>query len=186
MDKTALLLIASIAAVIFVAGCTSTSTQSPPPASPGCTLETKQCPDGSSVSREGPNCEFAACPQPPPPTGYTIKTSSKQGISSYLVDSNGMTLYYFTRDTQGTASSNPTSICAGGCNEIWPVFYTGTINVPSDLKTSDISSFARQGGDMQTTYKGWPLYYYYLDKQPSDTKGQGVNGVWFIINPTAV
>lgn|GEM_PF-1238418 len=28
-----------------------------------CTMEVKLCPDGSSVSRGGPNCEFAACPQ---------------------------------------------------------------------------------------------------------------------------
>lgn len=27
-----------------------------------CTQEAKQCPDGSYVSREGPNCEFSPCP----------------------------------------------------------------------------------------------------------------------------
>lgn len=31
-----------------------------------CTLEAKICPDGSSVGRIGPNCEFAECPQPTP------------------------------------------------------------------------------------------------------------------------
>jgi hypothetical protein len=41
-----------------------------PPASPAppqkaCTQEAKICPDGSSVGRTGPNCEFAPCP-----TGY--------------------------------------------------------------------------------------------------------------------
>ena len=165
---------------MLIAGCTS---QTPPPAGSGCTTEAKQCPDGSYVTRQGPNCEFAACPQPPPPAGYTVKTASKQGISSYIVDANGMTLYYFTRDTQGTGSSSPASLCSGGCSEIWPVFYASTINVPSNLNANDFSSFARQGGDMQTTYKGWPLYYYYLDKSAGDTNGQGVNGVWFIVTP---
>ncbi|MEK7613679.1 MAG: hypothetical protein AAB439_02275 [Patescibacteria group bacterium] len=28
-----------------------------------CTADAKLCPDGSAVGREGPNCEFAACPQ---------------------------------------------------------------------------------------------------------------------------
>ncbi|MDD2934847.1 MAG: hypothetical protein PHX25_00005, partial [Candidatus Pacebacteria bacterium] len=28
-----------------------------------CTLEAKICPDGSSVGRQGPNCEFAECPE---------------------------------------------------------------------------------------------------------------------------
>lgn len=27
-----------------------------------CTQEAKLCPDGTSVGRTGPNCEFAACP----------------------------------------------------------------------------------------------------------------------------
>lgn len=27
-----------------------------------CTMEAKQCPDGSYVGRQGPNCEFAPCP----------------------------------------------------------------------------------------------------------------------------
>src|SRR6185437_3005515 len=27
-----------------------------------CTMEAKVCPDGSTVGRTGPNCEFAACP----------------------------------------------------------------------------------------------------------------------------
>lgn len=27
-----------------------------------CLMDAKQCPDGSFVSRQGPNCEFAACP----------------------------------------------------------------------------------------------------------------------------
>jgi hypothetical protein len=37
------------------------------PEDPGgvaCTMEAKICPDGSSVGRVGPNCEFAPCPTP--------------------------------------------------------------------------------------------------------------------------
>lgn len=28
-----------------------------------CTADAKQCPDGSYVSRTGPNCEFTECPK---------------------------------------------------------------------------------------------------------------------------
>lgn len=28
-----------------------------------CTTEAKLCPDGTAVGREGPNCEFSACPK---------------------------------------------------------------------------------------------------------------------------
>ncbi|MDO8514240.1 MAG: hypothetical protein Q7S50_01720, partial [bacterium] len=36
------------------------SMQTTPPVA--CTMEAKICPDGSSVGRSGPNCEFATCP----------------------------------------------------------------------------------------------------------------------------
>lgn len=38
-----------------------------------CTLEAKICPDGSSVGRSGPNCEFSSCPavSPTPVVGET-------------------------------------------------------------------------------------------------------------------
>ncbi|MDR3643388.1 MAG: hypothetical protein P4L74_07245 [Candidatus Doudnabacteria bacterium] len=49
----------------LAAGCQSAIVTQTPPAKPGaCTLEAKQCPDGSYVGRSGPNCEFAACPEP--------------------------------------------------------------------------------------------------------------------------
>lgn len=32
------------------------------PVQKACTLEAKLCPDGSSVGRSGPNCEFKECP----------------------------------------------------------------------------------------------------------------------------
>lgn len=38
----------------------------PKPGPVACTMEAKQCPDGSYVGRVGPNCEFVACPSPPP------------------------------------------------------------------------------------------------------------------------
>lgn len=38
------------------------NTEEEPPESVVCTADAKQCPDGSYVSRTGPNCEFAACP----------------------------------------------------------------------------------------------------------------------------
>jgi len=37
---------------------------SPTPSAKACTQEAKLCPDGTSVGRTGPNCEFAPCPTP--------------------------------------------------------------------------------------------------------------------------
>jgi hypothetical protein len=43
-----------------------------------CTMEAKLCPDGSSVGRSGPKCEFAECP----PTGSMIDTSTWKSYTS--------------------------------------------------------------------------------------------------------
>lgn len=40
-------------------------TPTPAPDQKACSQEAKICPDGSGVGREGPNCEFAACPATP-------------------------------------------------------------------------------------------------------------------------
>lgn len=54
---------------------------SPSPATQ-CTLEAKLCPDGSSVGRTGPQCEFASCPSPKDETAnWKTYTSNKYSFS---------------------------------------------------------------------------------------------------------
>ncbi len=48
----------------------ATGCNPPPPAAPheapvGCTKEARVCPDGSTVGRTGPDCEFQRCPGDP-------------------------------------------------------------------------------------------------------------------------
>lgn len=45
-----------------------------------CTMEAKLCPDGSSVGRTGPNCEFATCPEEMSIAGWKTFIDDKQGI----------------------------------------------------------------------------------------------------------
>ncbi len=58
------LIIVIIAALVFVHIATPVFKKFAPGANDpvACTMEAKLCPDGSSVGRTGPNCEFAACP----------------------------------------------------------------------------------------------------------------------------
>lgn len=60
----------------------------PSPAPVACTLDAKICPDGSTVGRQGPNCEFAPCPTGSPSASMETFVSKKfadLGIKGYTV-----------------------------------------------------------------------------------------------------
>jgi hypothetical protein len=64
-NQTLTLVVATVVALALTfLGWKLLTTDSPigTPPQQACTLEAKICPDGSSVGRTGPNCEFEACP----------------------------------------------------------------------------------------------------------------------------
>lgn len=101
----------------------------------------------------------------------------KLSAENYLVDSRENTLYLFTRDVAGDSK------CTGSCLNSWPIFYQEQISVSQGLRSSDFGTITRDDGKKQTTYNGWPLYYFSSDANPGDIKGEGVNKVWFIARP---
>lgn len=105
---------------------------------------------------------------------YSIGVETLPTIGDYLTDQSGMTLYYTINDTARRSG------ISGSILLDWPVFYVATISVQPPLRKTDFSTILRPDGKYQTTYKGWPLYFYSMDMEPSDTLGQGVAGVWFI------
>lgn len=110
---------------------------------------------------------------------YTINSTSKTGIGAYLIDGKGMTLYWTSRDSVGQSNITGTTLAN------WPVFYVSNMLVPSSLNAADFGSITRADGSKQSTFKGWPLYYYIKDQAAGDTLGQGLAGVWFAVVPTA-
>lgn len=112
-----------------------------------------------------------------PAVNYTINEEPIPTIGYYLTDGAGMTLYYTTIDNAGKSNVNDLEL------DDWTIFYVAKIVVPPTLKRSDFDSLKRSDGKLQTTYKGWPLYYYEKDDEPSDTVGQGIGGVWFLAGP---
>jgi hypothetical protein len=54
-----------VALLCLALGCARPPTTAPP-GERACQEDAKVCPDGSSVGRTGPDCEFAACPGPAP------------------------------------------------------------------------------------------------------------------------
>ncbi len=75
-----ILLVVLIVAVSFIFKFKTLSTENSKPAVVGCTLEAKMCPDGVTyVGRQGPNCEFQACPTVSTSTKSTKPTPSTTG-----------------------------------------------------------------------------------------------------------
>jgi hypothetical protein len=56
-----------------------------------CTMEAKVCPDGSSVGRSGPNCEFAACPGEIDQSDWKIITDQNLFAGEFKVPASAYT-----------------------------------------------------------------------------------------------
>lgn len=105
-------------------------------------------------------------------TGVQLTASATLG--NILTDNNGRTLYFFSNDASGASS------CTDGCLIAWPVFYKENPSLGTGLNASDFTTVTRSDGKKQTTYKGWPLYYYQSDQKAGDVKGEGVSNNWFV------
>lgn len=109
-----------------------------------------------------------------------VRLSSKQGVGTYLSDASGKALYWFTKDSPGK------SACTGACIDRWPLFRMDSGALPpAGLPAADFATITREDGRMQTTFRGYPLYYFAGDSKAGDTTGQNVGGVWFLIDPAA-
>ncbi len=109
---------------------------------------------------------------PPTPTFDISQKSTMFG--NVLTDQKGRTLYFFTKDANGT------STCTGGCLDAWPIFTVASPRLDTGLVASDFASITRADGKSQVTFKGWPLYYFASDVVAGDVKGENVNNVWVV------
>jgi predicted lipoprotein with Yx(FWY)xxD motif len=101
-------------------------------------------------------------------------------LGEILVGANGMTVYGFTNDTDGT------STCTGTCAEAWPpVLVDADWTVGPGLDTGIFSTITRDDGTEQLVAGQWPLYYYSGDSAPGDVNGQGAGGVWYVVGTDA-
>lgn len=117
-------------------------------------------------------------PATPP---LTLDTASTGTLGTYLIAANGMTLYKYTPDKPNISN------CTGQCAIIWPPYVvsstdTSTLAVGSSIM-GKLGTIKRANGSLQLTYNKIPLYFYSKDKNPGDTSGQGVAGIWFVVAP---
>lgn len=93
-----------------------------------------------------------------------------------ILASDGFTLYLFTPDGPGE------STCFDSCAALWPPLEHDTaLDVGPGLDAERFALIDRGDGTMQVTYDDRPLYFYAPDS-PGTTDGQGLNGVWFVVD----
>jgi predicted lipoprotein with Yx(FWY)xxD motif len=114
-------------------------------------------------------------------TGYTVNIAYNASVGGdYLTNATGWTMYLYTPDTPNSGAST----CYTSCAAFWPpVTYTAnSLRLPTALSASSFGTITRTGGTEQLTYDGYPLYYYVGDKSAGSVKGQGVGGIWYVLN----
>ena len=113
----------------------------------------------------------------------SVGTSQRGPLGTILNDDSGMTLYRHSPDGTGQTT------CTGGCAVTWPPFIVpaGTPRVAgtAGVSASELGTVTRSGGTVQVTFKGMPLYRFTGDTKPGDTKGQGLDGTWFVVSTSA-
>ena len=97
-----------------------------------------------------------------------------------VVAGQGLSVYYFTKDTKDSG----TSACTGDCLVAWPPVTSTTATPTVNGVTGKVGTIPTADGKMQITINGMPIYYSAKDKAAGDITGQGVNGVWYLVAPS--
>jgi predicted lipoprotein with Yx(FWY)xxD motif len=120
---------------------------------------------------------------PPPKTAAGQPATvgvANTSLGKVLVNSKGLTLYLFKKD------SGTTSACSGACASAWPPLRAkGKPTVGAGVTASKVGTTSRSDGSPQVTYNGHPLYLYQGDSKPGDTNGQGISAFgagWFALS----
>src|SRR3954467_9661363 len=105
--------------------------------------------------------------------GPAIVTSAEKAkVGSVIVDAQGRTLYRFTAEAQGRP------VCTGACVATWPPATVSAAGGPP----AHLATVRRpDGGKLQLTYDGHPLYRYAGDRSTADANGEGLGGQWYAV-----
>ncbi|MET3812071.1 hypothetical protein [Arthrobacter sp. UYEF3] len=167
--------LSALALAVVVSGCaggsgTTTTASPPPPSGPSATVApASSAPMTSAPDASGPTAPGGAA---------DLKTASTSGGQA-VVDSKGMSVYVFTKDTKGAG----TSACTGSCAAAWPPVLTDSAAPAAEGVTARLGTITTPDGKKQLTIGGMPVYHFAKDRAPGDIAGQGVGGVWYLVDP---
>ncbi len=134
---------------------------------------------GTTTSAASAASTSAAAPAAAKMPAITELKTATTSLGEVVVDGKGMTLYMYTKDTQGTTKS----ACTGGCLVAWPLTVADSTPTLTGV-TGAVGSIDTADGRKQVTLNGWPLYYYAKDKAPGDVVGQDVGKVGYVLDKT--
>jgi predicted lipoprotein with Yx(FWY)xxD motif len=115
-------------------------------------------------------------PAPPPKKDVPLFPAkiTKSAKGMIFVDSNGMTLYTFDRDTFGNKST-----CDDKCTERWK-----PLAAANDAEAKgDFTVIIRNDGSKMWAYRYRPLYTSQSDHAPGDFNGNDPANLWHIARP---
>ena len=95
---------------VFILGALYLNLTKPSTPNFACTLEAKICPDGSSVGRSGPKCEFAVCPE---------SVSNVPVIPTIPRSELEMGWYFGSNDQKKSGTPNNWDYTDAGRNSCW-------------------------------------------------------------------
>lgn len=164
----------AVAAVVMLsaAGCAPSDDTSS--AEPGTGSESSSSPSESPSSSASPSGDAAA--------GEPVLSVASTELGDIVVDADGMTVYMFDNDTQGA----DTSACTGQCLVQWPPVIVDSESPTAADVTGELATIETPEGELQLTLDGWPLYLWQGDAAPGDTTGQGVGGIWWVLDPAGM
>ncbi len=111
----------------------------------------------------------------------TLMLATDARLGNHLVDGGGRSLYYFAKDVPAGGAQAAVSNCNADCLPIWPILHADNV-VAQGLNATDVGEITRSDGSKQSTYKGFPLYYFISDTAAGDTKGEGFAGLWYVVH----
>jgi predicted lipoprotein with Yx(FWY)xxD motif len=168
----------ALAAVLSgCAGGSGTSTPSAPPASTA-TGSASASPSTPAASTPAPATSAAGTESGAPASAPALKTAATNA-GQVVVDAKGMSVYLFAKDTKDSGMS----ACTGSCAATWPPVLAGSDAPVAEGVTGKVGTIATPDGKKQLTINGMPVYHFVKDKAPGDITGQGVGGVWYLVNP---
>ena len=110
--------------------------------------------------------------------GQEVVLNISREEAPFLTDGQGMSLYVSLADKPDR------SLCDAECHKTWlPLLATGQLAAGGGVDLTKLGITLLTNGDKQVTYSDLPLYYYAGDSSPGDTKGQGIDGHWFLSSP---